>query len=272
MACKFDDLSKATTEVMNDDYQVSGYQLKTKQKTALDGAVVTSATDLFGKDCATPAKLTWKFPKPFGLAGLCVDKLEMDKAGKFKFEAVVDKALHTVDALKIEIKSDLVDMSKASGGFTYTGVKNTQIKFETKPDGNFTKEVTHCMGDATFGVKLGMANLTAPDLGVKYVHGPAIAALLAKDKFSTFSGHVCYKASDELKVAATFEQGKAQKWGVGVVYNLIKGTTLKAKVQQDTSVSVGVKHELRKGFNILAGGKFDSAGGKHSYGCQLSIE
>merc|ERR1712217_746023 len=120
----------ATNEVLNDDYQVSGHQLKAKQKTNLDGAVVTTAVDLFAKDCATPAKLTWKFPKPFGLAGVSVDKLEMDKAGKFKFEAVVDKAAHTVQDLKLELKSDLVDMAKASGGFTYTGVKNTQVKFE----------------------------------------------------------------------------------------------------------------------------------------------
>merc|ERR1712083_661975 len=97
-----------------------------KQKTNLDGAVVTTAVDLFGKDCATPAKLTWKFPKPFGLSGICVDKLEMDKGGKFKFEAVVDKDMHSVKDLKLEIKSDLVDLTKATGGFTFTGIADTQ--------------------------------------------------------------------------------------------------------------------------------------------------
>jgi len=272
MPVKFDDLSKAATEVLNDDYQVSGHQLKAKQKTSFDGAVVTTAVDLFGKDCATPAKLTWKFPKPFGIAGVCVDKLEMDKAGKFKFEAVIDNAAHTVQDLKLEIKSDLADMAKTSGGFTFTGLKDTQIKLESKQDLNFAFEATRSIDCATLGVKCGQANLTAPDLGAKVAYGPVIASILAKDKFSVFSAGACYKASNDLKVAATFEQSKAPKWALGVVYNLQKGTTLKAKVQQDTSVSCGVKHELVKGFTLLAGGKYDTAGNKHTYGLQVSIE
>merc|ERR1719469_1854129 len=112
---KFDDLAKATNEVLNDDYQLNGHQFQAKQKTSFEGAVVTTAVDLFAKDCATPAKLTWKFPKPFGLAGVSIDKLEMDKAGKFKFEAAFDQAAHTVPDLKLEFKSDLVDVSKAIG-------------------------------------------------------------------------------------------------------------------------------------------------------------
>lgn len=269
---KFDDLSKAATEVLSDDYQVSGHQFKAKQKTSFDGAVVTTAVDLFAKDFKTPAKLTWKFPKPFGLPGVSVDKLEMDKDGKFKFEAAVDKAAHGVDDLKIEVKSDLANASKATGGFTYTGIADTQIKLETKSDMKFAFEATRSFEPVTVGLKLGMANPTAPDIGAKLVQGPLTAAILAKEQLSTVSAFACYKVNDDVKLAGSYVHGKAIKYGLGLAYTLQKGTTFKAKLEQDTSLSLGVKHELAKGFIVLAGGKYDAAGKKHTYGLQLSIE
>jgi len=270
---KFDDFSKASTEVLNDDYQTAGHQLKAKQKTSFDGAVVTTAVDLFGKDCATPAKLTWKFPSPFGVKGLCVDKLEMDKAGKFKLEAVLDQGLHTVKDLKVELKSDLKDANNVSGGFTFGGLPDTQIKFETKSDLKFTAEVTRSQGPAILGVKCGADNLTAPDVGAKFVSGPITASVFAKDKFQAFSAFAAYTASDALKVAAKAEQSKkGLEWGVGAAYTVQKGTTVKAKVLQDTSISLGLKHQVAQGFTLLAGGKYDQSGGKHSYGIQVSIE
>jgi len=280
---KFDDFSKAATEVLNDDYQTSGHQLQAKQKTSFDGAVVTTAVDLFGKDCATPAKLTWKFPSPFGLKGVSVDKVELDKAGKFKFEAVIDNGLHTVKDLKVELKSDLVDVSKASAGFTFTGLPDTQVKFETKSDMKFGAEVTRNQGPATVGVKFGADNLTAPDVGAKFVSGPLTASIFAKKKFQAFSAFAAYTASDALKVAAKVEQGgKGPEWGVGASYTVQKGTTVKAKLIHDSAISLGLKHQVVPGMTLFAGGKFDlayapgashdTAGDKRSYGIKVSIE
>merc|ERR1712039_571506 len=121
----------------------SGFQFKAKQKTSLQGALVTSQVDLFPpKDtCMTPAKLTWKLPKPFGLSYFVVDKLEMDKGGKYKLEMSSDKAY---PGLKLECKSDLVDTSKLVACCTYTGLKDTQFKLETKVTNpqDFTFEFT----------------------------------------------------------------------------------------------------------------------------------
>jgi len=274
---KFDDLPKVANEVLNDDFQTSGFQLKAKQKTSLAGAVATTAVDLFGKDAAqTPAKITWKLPKPFGIAGVSIDKLEMDKAGKFKFEAAADKAAHSVADLKIEAKSDLVDSKKATLGCTFTGLKDTQLKFETTPlaPNNFTLEATRTIPHATLGVKCGMANLTAPDLGVRMQLGPYFGALLAKEKFGVFSAHACYKATSDLKVACSYEHGgkKSGSYGVGLAYAVQPGTLIKAKFQQDMSVSCGVKHDLAKGFTVMSGFKYGVQDGKQSFGCQLSIE
>merc|ERR1712151_672736 len=201
----------------------------------------------------------------------------MDKGGKFKMEAIVDKDIHTVSDLKVEVKSDLVDHAKATAGITFTGVADTQIKFETKPmnPADFTLEVTRAVQNLTLGAKLTQATLTKPDIGIRFEQGQLFCALLAKDKLTTFTGHAFYKVQDDLKLAATYQQGgkKSGDFGVGLAYSGLKaGTTLKAKLQQDMSVSCGLKHELSKGFNVLGGLKYESASGKHSMGLQLSIE
>eukprot|EP00418_Pyrodinium_bahamense_P013195 CAMPEP_0179125858 /NCGR_PEP_ID=MMETSP0796-20121207/59550_1 /TAXON_ID=73915 /ORGANISM="Pyrodinium bahamense, Strain pbaha01" /LENGTH=278 /DNA_ID=CAMNT_0020824589 /DNA_START=56 /DNA_END=892 /DNA_ORIENTATION=+ len=274
---KFDDLPKAATEVLNDDYQTAGYQMKAKQKTSWDSATATTTVDLWGKDpVQTPAKLSWKFPKPLGIAGLCVDKLEMDKAGKFKLEASADKALHSVADLKLEVKSDLESMSKAAAGFTFTGLKDTQVKFETKPLAaqEFTLEVTRAFPSATLGLKCGLANMTKPDVGARFQSGPLTCALLAREKLSVFSAFACLKARDDLKLACCYEHGgkKSGSFGLGLAYSVAKGTLLKAKVAQDRSVSVGLKQEVSKGFTVLTGLKYETLSGKNTFGVQLSIE
>jgi len=251
--------------------------LKAKQKTNFNAATATTTVDLFGADAVqTPAKITWKFPKPFGIAGVAVDKLEMDKAGKFKFEASADKGLHKVPDLKVEAKSDLVDPKKLTSGVTYTGIKGLQIKCETKPFSpkDFVLEATKSIEKATFGFKCGLANLTKPDLGVRVESGPFFGALLAKDKLSVLTAHACLRPRDDLKVACCYEHGgkKSGSFGLGLTYNVVKGTTVKAKVVQDGSISAGVKHDITKGFTVLTGLKYEPKTGKHSLGLQLSIE
>mmetsp|Transcript_177391 Transcript_177391/g.431510 ORF Transcript_177391/g.431510 Transcript_177391/m.431510 type:complete len:275 (-) Transcript_177391:74-898(-) len=270
---KFDDIHKTANEVLSDDFQTSGYQFKAKQKTSFDGAVMTSTVDLFPpKDTVvTPAKLSWKLPAPLGFKAVCIDKLEMDKAGKFKLEASSDKIYK---GLKVECKSDLADPSKVAAGFTYTGMADTLVKFETKPakPQDFVLEVTRTAGIATFGCKAGMANITCPDMGVRLLSGPFFCSLYAKDKISAFTAHAFYKATPEIKVAASCDYGKKKAFTVGVAYDVIKGTKMKVKVQHDQSVSCSLKHDLAKGFTLLAGLRYDTKTKDYSTGLQLSIE
>jgi len=259
---------------LNDDYQVSGYQFKAKQKTSWDSAVVTSTVDLFGKDAVkTPAKLTWKLPSPLGFNGVCIDKLEMDKGGKFKLEASSDKVY---PKLKVECKSDLADLNKVTVGCTYSGIKDTLAKFETKltKPYDFVCDVTHSFGMATCGLKFGMANITKPDIGLRLQSGKYFCSLVAKDKLGTVAAHASYAASKELKCAATCDLlGKKQgSFTAGIAYDLMKTTKLKLKVNQDMGISCGVKHEVTKGFTVLAGAMFDSKKNDHTCGLQLSIE
>lgn len=272
---KFDDISKTATEVLNDDFKTSGYEFKAKQKTTWDGAVVTSTFDLFplNSDIMTPAKLSWKLPTPLKTNLFCIDKLEMDKGGKLKLEASSDKLY---EKLKVEAKSDLKDPAKIFAGCTFSGVPETLIKFETTPlkPQAFTAEITRAAGQATFGAKFGLANITAPDLGARFAQGPFFCSLLCREKLSTFTASASYKVSPEVKCAATVDYGgkKSGHFGLGVAYNVVKGTKLKLKVQQDQTISFSVKQDVAKGFTVLAGGKFNAQKKDHSYGLSLSIE
>jgi hypothetical protein len=274
MAVKFDDISKVAKDVLDNDFQTSGYQFKAKQTASWNSAVATTTVDLFGKDAIqTPAKLSFKIPKVFGIAGLFVDKLEVDKAGKVKLEASAKKESHGVQGLVLEAKSDLKSVNGMNCGFTFTGVADTHIKADaplTKPD-SFTLEATRNVPNGVIGLKCGMANVTAPDLGFRFAAGPLFGSLLVTKKFSCFTAHAMYKLSDELKMAVNCVQEKSLKGAASAEYKLSKETALKAKVQDDKTVSASLKHDIQKGFTVNAGAKY-GADGKLSYGLSLSIE
>lgn len=278
---KFDDIPKVATEVLTDDY-VSSYQLKAKQKTTWDGATATTTVDVKpGEAVATPAKLSWKFPKPFGIAGVCIDKLDFAKDGKYALEATCDKALHSVDGLTVTTKSDLTSMVKASVGCTYTGVKATQIKLDTKlekiPD-SVCMEITHALPTMTIGTKFSKKNVTAPDIGVRFTSGPLFGAFTALDSFKKFSFFTMYKLQDDVKLAATCTyKGALSSYTVGAVYDVKPGIKVKGKFEKgekdkDPSVSLGIKYEVSKGFTTTFGCKSGIDFAKPTYGFQVSVE
>lgn len=277
---KFDDFSKTAKDLLTEDYQI-GYQFKAKQKTNLEGATVTSTLDLWPPKEA--AKITWKFPRVFGLAGIVLDKLELDKKGLVKLEASADKGLHSVPDLKIEAKSDLLDPASATTtssiagatiGLTYTGIKNTQVKLDAKPaKKSCTVELCHAMNGTMFGMKLGTASMDKPDFALRHVTGPLFVSFLAKE-LATFTAHCHFNVSDELKFACTYQHGGKQSgdFGLGLAHTVQKGTSLKLKVTQDMNVQAGLKHEVTPGFTMLAGCKYETQTGMPSFGLQVSID
>lgn len=267
---KFDDISKVATTILNDDYHVSGWQLKTKQGTSYHGTSVSSQVDLFADaKCSTPAKLTFAMPKPFGCSWFAISKLEMDKAGKFKLEASKD---NLYKGFKVELKSDLNDLDKVQVCKTYTGFQDTLLKWEgklTNPQ-DFTCEATREMGKATAGIKFtgAVAKGGLPDFGVRFLSGPFFASLMATKNVGTFDAAVSYKATPEISVAAAAnatQKGGLSSASVGVV---CKGL-YKAKVAMDGTVSVCCKHTVAKGLSLMGGFKYSSKG--LTYGCQVSL-
>jgi hypothetical protein len=274
---KFDDIPKTASSVLGDDFQVSGYQFKTKQKTSLKNTEVTAVVDFLHpstEKTKTPAKLTWKIPSPFGITFFNVDKLELDKTGSVKIEASSDKACA---GLKIDVKGEAANPAGATVACTYTGIENTRVQVDTKAKspGDFSVDLTRSVNDkTTVGIKCNCSNLTKPDIGLRLVPIPGFfASLLVKEKFSAFTTHVHYKVNSDVQIAGTYQMGGKNSGGysVGATYVPVAGTTLKAKIQDDNSVSFSAKTALAKGFTVLSGAKVDRKG-KPTFGCQLSVE
>jgi len=277
MPAKFDDISKTASSLLGDDFQCKDFQLKAKQKTNFQGATSELTVDLFPKsgDVKTPAKLSFKFPKPFAfLDGMAIDKLDLEKDGKTKMECSLSKALHKVDGLKIEVKTDL--KKDATYCSTYTGMKDVTVKFDTKHSDptDFVAELMHATGPVVIGAKFnGMKNL-CPSAGVSMTSGDIFASIIAKNVFSEFTGHAHYKVSNDIKVAATYQQGgkTSGAWAVGGAYAVNKELSAKAKVESNNTVSLAFKKDLAKGTTLFGGVNCGFDGSDLKYGAKLSIE
>jgi hypothetical protein len=274
---KFDDISKTASSVLGDDYQCKDFQLKAKQKTNFAGATSDLQVDLFPKagDCKTPAKLSFKFPKPLPfLEGLAVDKLDLTKDGKTQLECSLGKALHTVDGLKLEVKSDLKEQITYAS--TYTGINDLSLKLETKHfnPADFTAECLYGIGSSVIGVKMNGMKNPIPDVGANFQSGDMFASVLAKNQLAEFTGHGYYKVSADIKVAATYQHGgkNSGTWTVGGAAAINKETSAKAKFESNTTVSVGFKRDLAAGTTLLGGMNYNVSSGAMGYGAKLNIE
>lgn len=150
------------------------------------------------------------------------------------------------------------------------------MKLETKhfAPTDFTAEVIHGHGSFVIGAKFQGVKTLCPAVGVNMQSGDLFASVIAKNTFTEFTGHGLYKVSDDIKVAASFQQGgKATgAWAIGGAASINKELSAKAKVESNKTVSVAFKKDLAKGVALLGGINcgFDGSGMK--YGAKLNIE
>jgi len=274
---KFDDISKAASGVLGDDFQCDGFQLKAKQTTNFDGATSDLTVDYAAKEAVkTPAKLSFKFPKPLAilkLEGLAVDKLDLDKNGGIKMESSLSKALHGVDGLKLEVKTDFGNALTYHS--TFTGQKDLALKFETShfTPTAFTLEVLHGIGPCVLGAQLkGTASLV-PSVGLNYKEGDFFASVIAKEQFTEITAHGLYTASKDIKLAATYQYGGKKNGTYCLGGSLALGKEMAAKAKFDgDKVSVALKKDLAKGSKLFCGFAYEMTKGDFAYGVKLAIE
>lgn len=264
----------------------------TGNESGKDGATLTTAVDFnWGDKVATPAKLTWKFPKPLGIAGIAFDKLEMDKSGNQKLEAVVDMdKMAGIAALKVDFKSNLKTplLVGTSLGATYTGISNALCKVEVdlekvlqmdfKAEKAYNAQVSYSMGDAAVAVKHTPEDPLA--VGVQYVNGPAFFSCMVQETFAARSLHGAYKVNNDLKVVGNYNQGgKADgTWSGGLAWNGADGTHIKKKITgkggANLCLSAVIKQTLAKGVTVTAGANFplDGKDSAMSWGLAFNVE
>jgi len=273
---KFDDISKKAAGVFKDDFQTKDFSLVAKQKSNFLGASSEITVPVFPS--AAP-KLSFKIAD-LGVKGVVIDKFELDKDGKAVVESSISKALHSVDGLKLEVKSnfDSKDLSNLTLGAasTYTGIANTSVKVDIKQIDDptkFTVEASHTHGSAVVAAKFNGLDNLIPDVGVNYTVGDLFAAVVAKGQFTQFNVHALYQATAEAKVAATYQHGGkgGGEWAVGAAYQVAKDTSVKAKFESSQTASVALKKELAKG-TTLFGGVAYALSGKVTYGVKIQIE
>jgi hypothetical protein len=269
----FDDIQKPANKVIKDDFPAD-YKLTAEHKVygPMGGKLACDLNHGNWKDSSLRdvAKVVAKLAEPLTIGLFSVDKLEVDSDGKFQGEVSTDQ-LHP--DLKVEMKSDLDDVSV---GCSYTGLEDVKIKLDTKatkPE-DFTIEGTGTVGLVTYGAKAaGSDNLKKPDLGARVMKGPYFASLLIKEKFKAVTAHGCFKASDDLKLACTYDYGGAKdgSYSAALAYTVQEGTDLKVKAEQDKSVSCSLKQRLPKGLTVLGGLKVGKSADP-TYGLRLSME
>jgi len=285
---KFDDISKKAAGVFKDDFQTKDFSLVAKQKSNFLGASSEITVPVFPS--AAP-KLSFKIAD-LGVKGVVIDKFELDKDGKAVVESSISKALHSVDGLKLEVKSNFDSTYRTYSNLTlgaastYTGIANTSVKVDIKQVDDptkFTVEASHAHGSAVVAAKFNGLDNLIPDVGVNYTTGDLFAAVVAKGQFTQFNVHALYQATAEAKVAATYQHGGkgGGEWAVGAAYQVAKDTSVKAKFEssQTTVVtdgfnsiaSVALKKELAKG-TTLFGGVAYALSGKVTYGVKIQIE
>jgi len=277
LPAKFDDVAKSASSVLGDDFQCSGFQLKAKQATNFGGATSDITVDYDGKaDTKTPAKMSFKFPKPVPmLEGLAIDKFELDKKGVMKVESSLSKALHGVDGLKIEVKTDFG--AKTTYGSVFTGYKDAMVKFETSHSAptDFTVECLHARGSAVVGAQLKGTKNLCPSVAASYQHGDIFASVVAKEKFSEFTAHALYSLNaNNAKLVATYQHGgkTSGSWTVGGSAGGLP-MDMSAKAKFDGSlVSMTVKKDLAKGTKLFCGLGYNLGDGNMTTGAKLSIE
>jgi len=269
--------------VLGDDYQCDAFAFKTKSKTNIGGGSAEVNVDLFAKgDVQTPAKLTFKFPNTF-LAGLSVDKFEVDKKGQGKLECSLGKALHQVDDLKVEVKSDFPCKDPASQNLafaaTYSGIADTSVKVETKQS-NFADISAECLHGHSFGdvasvigLRLENTKNLCPSTAISIKTGDIFASIVAKNTFSEFTLHKHYKVSSDMEVAATYQHGGKSNgnWAAAASAKVSDGTA-KVKFESSQNLSATYKKELAKGTSLLCGGKFNIGSGDMAFGAKLNVE
>jgi hypothetical protein len=274
LPAKYDDICKTAKSVLDDDYKTKGYQCEAKFKTSLDGAILTSTVDFESKgDVLTPAKLSWKFPKPFGIVGFAIDKFEYDKKGSMKLETSMKKDIHKVDGLVIDCKSDF-KMSGTTVGLTYTGLKDAFVKFETKPTklDDFKAECLYGVGSVALGAQFSGTDVSKANVGINFTSGNFFTSLMAKKGFSEFTGHAYFKPTSDVLLAATCNKGKDITYSLGAQGTVSPSIVAKAKLDSKMDAHCSAKVDICKGMKATLGGLYSIKAGTLSVGAKMALE
>lgn len=245
MVCKFSDIAKAPTDLLNEDY-ASKVSLKCK-KAAGPVTVTIDSTRAAGGAIAS------KVGTKFSYAGLSFDKAQLEAAGGQTLETSICPA----PGLKLSFKgSQGADLGCDYKSGNFIGTAKLDVKDLAKVSSSACLGLSSGVtvgGDASYSLKEG--SFSGFNVGASYGQGPLFAAATTGNKLSSVNVSMMYKVSPEISLASstTHSASKHTLVAAGGSYKASFGD-LKAKVNCDGVVSASIVKEVAPKVKVTASG------------------
>jgi len=246
MVCKFSDIAKAPTDLINDDY-CSKVSLKCK-KSAGPVAVTIDTTR------APAGSLSSKIGTKFSYAGLSFDKAQLESDGGQTLET----SLTPAPGLKLSFKgSKGADLGADYKKGNFCGTAKLDVKDLSKISSSAClglKGGVVVGGDAAYSIK--GKSFASFNVGASYSKGNLLAAVTTSDKLSTVNLSMLYKVKPDISLASCTTHSSAKKVDVVAVGGIYKASfgDLKAKCGSDGVVSACLIKEVAPKVKVTACG------------------
>lgn len=264
MVCKFSDLAKAPTDLLNDDY-TSKVSLKCKKPAGPVTVTVDTTRSPTGS-------LSSKIGTKFSYAGLSFDKAQLESNGSQTLET----SLTPAPGLKVSFKGGKgADLAATYKQANFTGTAKLDVKdlakFSTSGCVGLSGGVA-LGGDASYSVK--NSSFSAFNAGASYSSGPLFAALTTSNKFSAVNLAMMYKVNPDIIVASSTCHSKDKTCDVVAVGGSYKASfgDVKAKLGSNKVISASVVKEVVPKVKVTASGSIVGADtSTFKYGLGISM-
>jgi len=253
MPTKFADISKASSDLLSDDYS-TGISLKCKKSA---GPVAVTIETERGSGGSLSSKVGTKF----AYGGVNFDKVQLKADGGYVLETSLAPCSPVLLTFKGNKGADL-GLEYAKGSFVATGTLDVKdlSRFSTSAAVGVGDWPIIIGGDASYSVSGKAAALSAYNIGASYTKGPLSVSLTTASKISQFNIGTLYKVNDSLTLASSTTHTSAKPIGsfaVGGAYKASFGT-VKAKVSTGGNVDAVVLKEIAPKVDLKASGSISS--------------
>jgi voltage-dependent anion channel protein 2 len=263
MVCKFSDIAKAPTDLLNDDFTTK-VSLKCKKSA---GPVAVTIDTTRGKDGSLSSKVGGKF----NYNGISFDKVQHEADGSHTLESSFVPA----PGLKLSFKGSKgadLGCDYKSGNLCATAKLDIKdlAKFSTSACMSVAGGIT-MGGDVAYSLK--DSALSGYNIGASYSTGPLFAAVTTSNKLGSVNLSMMYKVNNDLTLVSSTSHSSSKTCTVSGVGGLYKASfgDVKAKLGADKLVSASLVKDVSKTKVTLSGSMVGTDTSTFKYGLGIAI-
>lgn len=263
MVCKFSDIAKGPTDLLNDDFS-SKVGLKCKKKA---GPVAVTIDTTRGKDGALSSKVGGKF----SYAGISFDKVQHEANGS----PTLETSYLPAPGLKLSFKgSKGADLGCDYKSGNFCGTAKLDVKDLAKFSSSACMSVPGGVtlgGDVAYSLK--DSALSGYNVGASYTSGPLFAAVTTSNKLGSVNINMLYQVNKDISVASITTHSSSKTCDVTAIGGLYKASfgDLKAKMGSDKVVHASLVKEVCKSKVTLSGSMAGTDTSTFKYGLGVQI-